>query len=173
MHPVGRLDADTTGLLLFSRYNFFNIEPVFTLRYIVFMQTQQRSSDSHIIASKYRSVDIYCLFTSANVSFVHIGIPRLYEAIVAGTVNGDDLSTTLLQGVNTTEGTFSANLIESESLCEVCKFYIILFDTRIIIINFRHIIFSSKFLVNDLIRKETVTMFEHLHQVQIPKLFRH
>ena len=74
------------------------------------------------------------------MNFVHIGVPRIYEAIVAGTVNGDDLSTTLLHGVNTAEGTFSANLIESESLCEACKFYIILLDTRIIIINFRHII---------------------------------
>jgi len=72
LHPVGRLDADTSGLLLFSR-------------------------DGHLTQT---------LLSPKNA------IEREYEAIVVGEVNKNELENKLKNGIETTEGTFAANLLE-------------------------------------------------------------
>jgi 23S rRNA pseudouridine2605 synthase len=77
MHPVGRLDADTTGLLLFCREGLLTrilLDPL-------------------------------------------SGIKRMYEAIVLGDVDFSVLSKVLAGGVATTDGVFSAHLLEANPLC--------------------------------------------------------
>lgn len=71
MHPVGRLDADTSGLLLFS-------------------------SDGALTQA--------LLHPSS-------GIPREYRALVVGDVDPPKLTEVLRAGVRTTEGVFSAELL--------------------------------------------------------------
>lgn len=71
MHPVGRLDADTTGLLLFS-------------------------SDGALTQA--------LLHPSS-------GVPREYRALVVGDVDPPKLTEVLRAGVRTTEGVFSAELL--------------------------------------------------------------
>ena len=78
MHPVGRLDANTTGLLLFSSNG--------TLTEVL-------------------------LNPKSN-------IPRQYEAVVHDAVDLESLRATLKSGVNTTEGTFAADLQSSEPVAE-------------------------------------------------------
>jgi 23S rRNA pseudouridine2605 synthase len=78
MHPVGRLDMDTSGLLLFSS----NGQLTNTL-----------------------------LHPSTRVE-------REYEAIVVGKVEDEELRGILDGGVKTTDGTFSAKLLESKVLKE-------------------------------------------------------
>ena len=73
MHPVGRLDLDTSGLLLFS-------------------------SDGGL---------------TQMLLHPSTGVDRVYEALVVGNVDFDQLGATLRAGVTTTEGTFSANLLEA------------------------------------------------------------
>jgi 23S rRNA pseudouridine2605 synthase len=80
MHPVGRLDADTTGLLLFSR----------------------EGTLTHNLLNPLKAVE------------------REYEAIVKGTVNFEKLKFQLSSGVQTTDGTFTAALIES-AFCSEAK----------------------------------------------------
>ena len=74
MHPVGRLDLDTSGLLLFSKDGKL---------------TQQLLSPQ----SK---------------------INRIYEARVLGKVDFNDLKSKLIAGVNTTDGSFPAELLHCE-----------------------------------------------------------
>lgn len=78
MHPVGRLDCDTSGLLLFS-------------------------SNGKLTKN--------LLHPSSNVR-------RIYEAVVGGVpiANPQQLKNTLSQGVATTDGTFSAELLEAFAL---------------------------------------------------------
>ena len=73
MHPVGRLDSDTSGLLLFSSDG-------------VLTQTLLHPST---------------------------GVDRVYEALVVGRVDAQRLGPVLGAGVETTEGTFAAALLEA------------------------------------------------------------
>jgi 23S rRNA pseudouridine2605 synthase len=77
MHPVGRLDADTSGLLLFS-------------------------SDGQLTQT--------LLHPSSE-------IPRVYEARVLGTVK-PGLKDVLAKGVKTSEGVFSADLLDFQSVTD-------------------------------------------------------
>jgi 23S rRNA pseudouridine2605 synthase len=79
MHPVGRLDADTSGLLLFS---------------------------------KDGKLTQYLLNP-------HSEIIRIYEAHVLGAVNFNELQMKLKEGVNTTDGSFPAELLFCEHYQEV------------------------------------------------------
>ncbi len=76
MHPVGRLDSDTSGLLLFSSNGILTN---------ILLQPES------------------C-------------IERVYEAIVTGLVNFDALRAVLLNGVSTTDGTYSATLLDHKHL---------------------------------------------------------
>ena len=78
MHPVGRLDADTSGLLLFSSLGDL---------------TQHLLNPNSLI-------------------------PREYVAVVEGKVQMQELKATLAEGVETTSGTFTAQLLEAEILSE-------------------------------------------------------
>ena len=71
MHPVGRLDSDTSGLLLFSSHGGLTN---------VLLQPQS-------------------------------GITRVYEAVVTGLVDFDQLKEVLGKGVTTTDGVFPACLL--------------------------------------------------------------
>lgn len=73
MHPVGRLDLDTSGLLLFS-------------------------SDGKLT---HRLLD------------PDSAIPRVYEAIVNGSVNHEELQQHLRYGVTTADGVYTATLLAS------------------------------------------------------------
>ena len=79
MHPVGRLDLDTSGLLLFS-------------------------SDGGL---------------TQTLLHPSTGVDRVYSALVVGNVDFDQLGATLRAGVSTTEGTFSANLLEAAASDEL------------------------------------------------------
>lgn len=79
MHPVGRLDADTSGLLLFS-------------------------SDGALTQT--------LLHPSS-------GIQREYEALVVGTVDAAKLGPVLKAGVETTDGTFAADLLSARESLEL------------------------------------------------------
>ena len=79
MHPVGRLDADTSGLLLFS---------------------------------KDGKLTQYLLNP-------HSEITRIYKAHVLGKVNFNELQQKLKSGVNTTDGSFPAELLTSDHYEEV------------------------------------------------------
>lgn len=76
MHPVGRLDYDTSGLLLFS-------------------------SDGTLTQT---------LLHPSN------GIQKEYVALVAGSVNEEELRQTLAEGVSTAMGAFPADLIEAKQI---------------------------------------------------------
>ncbi len=76
MHPVGRLDADTSGLLLFSSNG-----------------------------------DLTQILLNPNSL-----IPREYIAVVEGVVDENLLRDVLAKGVQTTDGTFPAQLIEAKVL---------------------------------------------------------
>lgn len=76
MHPVGRLDYDTSGLLVFS-------------------------SDGKLTQS--------LLHPSS-------GIQKEYVALVVGSVDTDELAETLKEGVETSMGTFPAELIHAEAI---------------------------------------------------------
>lgn len=79
MHPVGRLDADTSGLLLFCRDGDL----------------------THILLHPKG------------------GVEREYESVVVGTVDYESLRNVLAAGVETTDGTFSAELLEAKVLDNV------------------------------------------------------
>lgn len=76
LHPVGRLDADTSGLLLLS----------------------SNGKLSNLLLDPTT------------------GLSRVYDAIVNGTVDTAALSTTLRAGVATSDGTFTANLLDSHPM---------------------------------------------------------
>jgi 23S rRNA pseudouridine2605 synthase len=78
LHPVGRLDYDTSGLLLFSS---------------VGVLTQKLLHPTH-------------------------AIPKQYMAIVQGQVEEDELKEKLSTGVETADGTYSAQLIDVQHLTE-------------------------------------------------------
>ena len=79
MHPVGRLDADTSGLLLFS---------------------------------KEGKLTQFLLNPNSEVT-------RIYKAHVLGKVNFNELQHKLKSGVNTTDGTFPAELLTCDYYEEV------------------------------------------------------
>ena len=76
LHPVGRLDYDTSGLLLFSSLGVL---------------TQKLLHPTH-------------------------AVPKQYMALVQGLVNQTELSDTLARGVETTEGTHTAELVDVQYL---------------------------------------------------------
>lgn len=78
LHPVGRLDYDTSGLLLFSSLGVL---------------TQKLLHPTH-------------------------AIPKQYMAIVQGQVEEDELKEKLSTGVETADGTYSAQLIDVQHLTE-------------------------------------------------------
>jgi 23S rRNA pseudouridine2605 synthase len=78
LHPVGRLDADTSGLLLFS-------------------------SDGQL---------------TQTLLHPSTGIQREYEAVVVGQVDHESLKAKLTAGVETTEGTFTAELVDGTIVYE-------------------------------------------------------
>ncbi len=85
MHPVGRLDADTTGSLAHSLTQLLT----YLLTYVGLLLF---SSDGHLTQ------------TLLNPSSE---IEREYEALVVGHVNSTVLSEQLNSGIKTTEGTTS------------------------------------------------------------------
>ena len=81
LHPVGRLDYDTSGLLLFSSLGFL---------------TQKLLHPTH-------------------------AIPKHYMAIVQGQVEEGELKEKLSTGVETADGTYSAELIDVQHLTETAS----------------------------------------------------
>lgn len=137
MHPVGRLDADSSGLLLFSRCGQLTqrlLHPSFTVRRVyealvagaVQSQPHRHESDecsSNGTSSSYNSINSESNMRdsssniSGNISGNSSGNSGRSSSMSMESTHGQlSLDAQLQQGVATAEGTFSAELRSTKTL---------------------------------------------------------